>query len=84
MKFKIRSAKYGFSESEKIKYESLGFKFKPIEPEYNIYKDDYVLDKSQEYFINIDSINDLINLIQNFGSVIVDLNEITIYDDYIE
>ena len=89
MRFKIKSTKYGFSETEKIQYESLGFKFKPIYPEYNNYKDDYVIDdyvidESQDYFINIYSLDNLLDLIKNFGRIVIDSDEIIIYDDYLE
>jgi len=77
MKFELSSAKIRFSDEEKIRYEALGFQFERREG--NEWRC-----KNAPIIIELNSLDELIEFIRRWGAIIMDENEITIYDDFIE
>lgn len=77
MKYKLRSLGGIYSEEEVNKLKLLGFEFEK--------RGDDDFDKIvKDVFIEINSIDDLKNLIKNHGKIIMNEYEIIIYDDFIE
>jgi len=79
MQFKLLTTGSFYSKKHIETYEKYGFKFK-----------DYTLGVCdckqcyQDIFIDINSLEDLMKVVDDFGEIVVTENEIEIYDDYRE
>ncbi len=82
MKFKLTTARYSYTEDRLQPYIDVGFEFEKKTGEY--FEGKYVIVDSREVFININSLKDLTKLIEVFGNLVIDSEEITIYDGYLE
>jgi len=77
MKFELYSAKTVFLDEDKLQYETLGFQFeRQDEKRWRC--------KNAPIIIELNSLDELIEFIRRWGAIIMDENEITIYDDFIE
>ncbi len=84
MKFNLSNVEYFFSEKNKEHkeaLESLGFKFEPYQDDEDIYK--FTIDYD-ELNIEINTLEELMELIDKVGNIIINRFSITIYDDYVE
>jgi hypothetical protein len=89
MKFKllcVHDLLYEGEEDKKARYTKLGFK-------YDLYKPRGRFDEAVKWqkvpqveplFIEIDSLQDLLDLNREYGQIIIDQDYIIIYDDYME
>ena len=77
MKFKLDNLIDWPDEMDYEKYESVGFKFKPV-------SDGKKKISDSERSIEINTIEDLKNLLDKFPELIISKDEITIYDGYNE
>ena len=78
MKFKLRTSGYFYFVEGKEHLEKLGFKFNSEK-----YKERYtIIDSYPE--IELNTLDDLLNLYDNYGELIIRGNIIEIYDDYRE
>jgi hypothetical protein len=77
MKFKLDNLIDWPDEMDYEKYESVGFKFKPVGGGKKKISD-------SERSIEINTIDDLKNLLDKFPELIISKDEITIYDGYNE
>jgi len=78
MKFNIKSAGYFYSKKDAEELEKIGFKFGPL---INLRRSKM---QSPEEGFEIKTLEDLIAFSKKYGQIIVDEDEIMIYDDYIE
>lgn len=82
MRFRLRNTAYWIDNKDKEIYEKYGMKFDKTSDEYKKHGEWQVSEDS--VFIDISSIEELINLIRDVGHVIISEDEIEIYDDYRE
>jgi hypothetical protein len=79
MKFKLKTSGYFYKDEDKEKLLKLGFKFDPyIFKEYRWTKKDNVPE------IEINSLNELVKFMEEWGDLILSPNAIEIYDNYRE
>ena len=89
MKFKVTTTGYFYSStnnSEHIdKLKALGFKFKPYnQPDRLMKYYDLTIDETHKVELEFNSLEDLVRLSNEVRSIVLDGEEITIYDDYME
>lgn len=82
MKFELTTSGNFYSKSDIQKLENLGFKFKDWNNKDSLVKADKY--KIGESLIEINSLDELINFVKKYGSIVLDENSIEIYDDYRE
>jgi hypothetical protein len=88
MKFKLNNSKSFFNKDDEDEMrqmknlEEIGFKFKEDGNEY--YKKPHFYNVTEKLTIEIDTLDELMAFIEKFGSVVIDKEEISIYDDYRE
>lgn len=86
MKFKLYTAKTfyemsGEENKEKEKLEKLGFVFKIYKSDWRVSEEWHLVESST---IDINSLEELMVLIKEWGNVVVSEDDITIYNDYLE
>lgn len=84
MKFELKTSGWAYTTKQASKLEKLGFEFEPFVDTYGIFGGANLHIKPKDLSIEINTLEELIKLIGNYGSVIVDLGSIEIYDDYRE
>jgi len=75
--FNLKKASGINDVEEQKKYERLGFRY--IKGDMVTYTDRHHIPQ-----IEINTLEELINFVKEYGPVVVSENEITIYDDYLE
>jgi len=84
MKFKLDHAHWRTDEETKKKYEVLGFKYK-YDNENNWYSGEpWMTIRPDEVDIEINSLEELIEFVKKWGPIVLNEDNITIYDDYLE
>jgi len=78
MKFTLSTAGNFYLEYKAKKLKGLGFKFKRMEGSGDYMKDD------NNPTIEINTLEELMKFIDVYGSIVLDKDAITIYDDYLE
>jgi hypothetical protein len=82
MKFDLETAGYRYDNVSKTKLQKLGFRFSILNKDrYNTacyHKKDYTPS------IVLNTLDDLLNIVKNYGKIIVYKDKIIIYDDYME
>jgi hypothetical protein len=80
MQFKLKTAGNFYPDvSSRAKLEKLGFKFEPSD-----YKEYMKADLDDEPTIEITTLDELMDFIKEYGSIVLDEDCLTIYDDYLE
>lgn len=79
MNFELITSGYFYSQKEKEALEKLGFRFKLDTSKKNI---SYC--KEEDSQIELNSLEDLMNLVKDYGDVIVSIGRVEIYDNYRE
>ena len=82
MKFTLSTAGNFYSKDKAEKLKGLGFEFKISEVTFN-YNKNY-MKKDNIPTIEINTLEELMKFIKVHGSIVLDEDEITIYDDYLE
>jgi len=83
MKFKLRQAAYWCDTETKNKLSKLGFRFMK-ETEENITYREWYCDNDIDPTIEINTIEELMQFIEEYGRIVIDGDEILIYNDHIE
>lgn len=87
MKFNLTTSGCFYKDKDKIKLGQLGFRFKTTEEVYGEfthkewYKDE---DFENPVTIEINTLEELIQFVKEWGEIIISEDGIKIYDDYIE
>lgn len=85
MTFTLKVAKSFYDsksdEEEIAKLEALGFEFKDYDSSFDLGRDKYL---SGSVKIEIGSLEDFMAFVKEWGEVIVDVDSIQIYNDYVE
>ncbi len=87
MTYQLNTAKFFYNEEELPKYEKLGFKFRHLSDDEKYSNDtthalkDYDEDLPS---IEINSLEELHELIDNYGVIVLGKDHLTIYNNYIE
>jgi len=82
MKFTITNADYWFDDDKrKQTYEKYGLVFKESDKEY---KSHGKWQRDKDATVEINSLDEMMTLIKDVGSIVLDEDRITIYDDYLE
>ena len=76
MKFLVDTAGYFYTEKEKKKLEKLGFTF-IYDAEGTCYK----IEKN-EILLEINTLDEMMDFIDEYGKIVIEKDEITIYDNY--
>lgn len=76
MKFELTTTEYGYEKEDANKLKQLGFEF--------IYRDNYYSKNDKDISIEINSLDDLMNLIKEYGQIVINESKIEIYDGYRE
>ena len=87
MKFKLTTAESFYTDKEKEKYSEFNFDFKEVANPYPREAKWYINPDEKEYFIEINSLEELIEFVNKYGRIIIDEvggYEIRIYDGYNE
>lgn len=87
MKLKLITSGRFYEEDDKVNLEKLGFKFKTTKEMYGketIKKWYLEKDDDSPIYIEINSIEELMNFVREWGNVIISCDEIEIYDNYRE
>jgi uncharacterized protein with ACT and thioredoxin-like domain len=80
MKFEISTVKSFYNKEEAKKLKNIGFCFEKIQD-----CDDFYLDcRKKKVFININTLEELMNLQKIYGKLVINSETIIIYDDYLE
>jgi len=79
MKFEISTARSFYNKKEAKKFKNIGFCFEKIQD-----CDELYLDWSKKVFININTLEELMNLQKIYGKLVINSETIIIYDDYLE
>ena len=83
MKFKLSSSGAFYRPEEAKELESLGFTFKTTKEIYGTFRHaEFYKDGESE--VEINTLEELLQFIKRVGRVVIDENEIEIYDDYRE
>ena len=82
MKFRLETSGIYYSESEKNKLEKLGFHF--AEADKRNLSTAYRIKSYPKVEIEINSLEELMILVKEFGEIIISENELEIYDNYRE
>lgn len=78
MKYILKTANYRYLKEDAEKLEKLGFKFKIMEDGVYFQKETYTST------IEINTLEDITNLIKEHGEIVIGEEQIIIYDDYLE
>lgn len=78
MRFNLSVTAFFYTKTEKELLEPLGFRF-----EYNR-KDKTYMVSDKDVYININNLADLLNLTAKYGQVVIDEENIEIYNDWRE
>ena len=82
MKFTITNADYWFDDDKrKQAYEKYGLNFKETDKEY---KSHGKWQRDENGTVEINSLDELMKMIKEVGAIVLDVESITIYDDYLE
>ena len=83
MEFKLSITSDFTTNERKIKYEKLGFNFEVNEWHYNADREPWVKQGQSFYpLIEINTLEELINFVREYGQIVLNDGEIEIYDDY--
>ena len=82
MKFKLTTSAYFYKDEDKAKLETLGFAFTPTKENYERVFGQWR--RRGDSSIDINTLEELIAFIREWGCVVVDERGIEIYDDYRE
>ena len=82
MTLSLNTVRNYYNHEEKIRLEKLGFQFSRLENIPDWIDDDSHWQKDTENLpeIQLDTLEDLCNIMGNYGEVIISLSEMTIYD----
>lgn len=83
MKFKLETAGIFYTAEEKERLEKLGFSFEKNEPP-SYLKETPWSKTDIDVFIEFKTLEELIVFIREWGSLVIDEEEIIIYDGYLE
>jgi hypothetical protein len=81
MNFTLSTSGYLYRKEDKEKLEKLGFKFES--EEYKPGTGTYCIEDHKPV-VNIDTLETLIDFIKIWGQIVLDVDTIKIYDDYID
>jgi hypothetical protein len=83
MRFLLVTTGRHYGENQKIELESLGFEFH-LNDRLRYTGRPYTMDKDKQVFIEMESLQELVDFSDKWGQIIVNNNEIEIYDDFRE
>ena len=79
VKYKLETAGYYYAQEDAEKLETLGFEFEPSK-----FRKELEQPYGQTVEIEISTMEELAEFVEQWGRIIVDRDTITIYDDYVE
>jgi len=84
MDFELSVTASYISNEQKGKYEKLGFLLEPNEWQYNKGEKPWVRKSNPAPTLTIDTLEELMGFVKEYGQIILDEDTIEIYDDYRE
>ena len=89
MKFTITNSSMWINDEEKQKYEKYGLRFRPSNPEYlehGPWQQDWEREQKEGglTIIEINTLEELMDLVKDVQNIVLKLGSIEIYDDYRE
>ena len=83
MKFRLTKTSHYVTNEAKIRYEKLGFHFLPNTWDYNKEQKPWEDDDAFKVLpLNIESLQDLLDFVREFGRIVLEKDSIEIYDWY--